>query len=149
MLDYYRYKSVSELMAQNKPDEARLLLAELQRRYVSVCDENAALRTQIQEFDDILYIARNLVIERGFYWLITGAVRQGPFCPTCCKRDGLLVRLVGDRKGLICSNCRGIFPSLRHKPEAAAMASPDCIPGTRASGPEYSAGKAKVLPFRR
>ncbi|MDR1946184.1 MAG: hypothetical protein LBQ51_03345 [Desulfovibrio sp.] len=149
MLDYYRYKSVSELIEQNKPDEARLLLAELQRRYVAVCDENAALRMQIQEYDDILYIARNLVIDRGFYWLITGAVRQGPFCPDCYTRDGLLVRLVGDGGDLICSNCRGIFPSLRHKPFKAAMAAPDCVPGSFPPGAQRSDGTAKVIPFRR
>jgi hypothetical protein len=149
MLDYYRYKSVDELMRRNKPDEARLLLAELQRRYVAVCDENAALRMQIQEYDDILYIARNLVTDRGFYWLITGAVRQGPFCPRCCGRDGLLVRLVGEGGELLCPNCRNLFPAPRSMPAGTAAAVPDRASGAFPPDAESGGNKAKVIPFHR
>jgi hypothetical protein len=140
-------------MEQNRPHEARLLLAELQRRYVSVCNENAALRMQIQEYDDILYIARNLTIDNGFYWLVTGAVRQGPFCPDCHNRDGLLVRLVGDGRDLLCPNCRGSFLSPRHKQAETAAAIPDCVPGAfrsrSGSGSGRRGGKAEIIPFRR
>jgi hypothetical protein len=147
MLNYYRFKSVSDLIEQNKIEEARLLLAELQQRYVAVCDENSALKLQIQEYDDILYIARNLVIDRDFYWLITGAVRQGPFCPSCYNEEGLLIRLTGDAKDLFCANCRSIYPALREKGDRAFLAAPDCTAGLMRQEAVSGARKAKIIPF--
>ena len=45
----------------------------------------------------------------GFYWLITGSIKQGPFCPTCYDRDGLLMRLSGDAGSRFCVSCRESF----------------------------------------
>lgn len=109
MLDYYRFKAVSDLFLLGEKEEARLELAELQRRYVSLCDENSTLKMQIQEYQDILYIARNLVLESEFYWLQTGSVRQGPFCPACYDNDGLLMRLSDSSGERFCTTCRTGF----------------------------------------
>ena len=109
MLEYHRFKTVSDLFLKGRHEEARLELAELQRRYVGLCDENTTFKTQIQEYEDILYLARYLIKDGGFYWLITGSIKQGPFCPTCYDRDGLLMRLSGDAGSRFCVSCRESF----------------------------------------
>ena len=148
MLDYYRFKSVSDLFMQGKVEEARLELAELQRRYVALCDENTTFKMQVQEYEDVLYLARNLVLDGGFYWLITGSIKQGPFCPNCYNRDGLLMRLSGDPGERYCSTCRENYADEKPQLEKVAMASHD---GVDAVGYfpllEKSPRKAKVIPF--
>lgn len=106
MLEYYRFKEISDLFATGRPEEAKLRLMELQARYVHLCDENTVLRTQMQGYEDILYLSRNLIFDGSYYWLITGSIKQGPFCPTCYNRDGLLLRLADDgitRRCAVCS----------------------------------------------
>ncbi|MDR0828186.1 MAG: hypothetical protein LBN33_10005, partial [Desulfovibrio sp.] len=96
------------------------------------------------------YIARNLVIDQGFYWLITGAVRQGPFCPSCYNQAGMLIRLSGDPKELFCANCRNIYPStLREKSDRSSLAAPDC--SLSLTRPEETMGprRAKILHFNK
>ena len=65
MLDYYRFKEIHDLFMKGKTEEARHVLMEMQSRYVSLCDENTMLKMQVQEFEDILYLSRNLVFD-GF-----------------------------------------------------------------------------------
>ena len=78
---------------------ARRLLMEMQARYIAVCDENALLKMQVHEFEDILYLARNLVFDGSCYWLVAGGIKQGPFCPRCYNREGALIRLDAEDTG--------------------------------------------------
>ena len=150
MLDYYRFKTVSDLFMQGKTEEARLELAELQRRYVALCDENTTFKMQVQEYEDVLYLARNLVLDGQFYWLITGNIRQGPFCPYCYNRDGLLMRLSGDPGTRYCTACRESFVDLpRQAVKAAVVAQDFCDDGGFVPALEPSPRKAKVIPFGR
>jgi hypothetical protein len=141
MLNYFRFRTVHDLFGQGKSEEARLELADLQRRYVAVCDENVALKMRIQEYEDILYLARNLVREDGLCWLLTGDIRQGPFCPLCYERDGLLLRLTCDTEERFCAVCRSVYP--KASPEPFIINIPAKKPEPR------PARKAKILPFVR
>lgn len=108
MLEYYRFKVINDLFAQDKAEEAMLQLKELQKRYLLLCEDNARLRNQNREYEDILYLARNLIFDGTFYWLNTGTIKQGPFCPSCYNRDGQMVRITetGTR---CCHVCGEIF----------------------------------------
>ena len=105
MLNYYRYKEVYELFLKGKYEEAKHLLMELQSRYIETCDENSVLKSQIQEFEDILYLSKNLIFDGSHYWLITGNIKQGPFCTTCYNRDGTLIRLHDNGDAKRCYHC--------------------------------------------
>jgi len=134
MLEYYRYKEVSDLYAQNRGEEARRLLADLQARYIAMCDENAALRLRIQEFENVLYIANNLVFDGASYWLLTGSIRQGPFCRMCYEREGALFRLEPADGEMLCPVCNACFertPARREMP-ARAPRGTKIIPFARA-----------------
>lgn len=148
MLDYYRFKTVSDLFMQGKTEEARLELAELQRRYVALSDENTTFKMQVQEYEDILYLARNLILDGKYYWLITGSIKQGPFCPKCYDRDGLLMRLSGDPDERFCATCRESFAEPAIIREMAVAMSEECCaePHGYSSG-EKRTRKAKVIPF--
>lgn len=148
MLDYYRFKSVSDLFLQGKTEEARLELAELQRRYVTLCDENTTYKMQIQEYEDVLYLARNLVMEGDFYWLITGNIKQGPFCPHCYNNDGLLMRLSGDPGDRYCTSCRTTFTS-QCEDEAIAVSQDYSEDGTFIPSSDQQQHRAKVIPFAK
>jgi len=93
MLDYYLFKQVHDLYEQGRTENARLILKELQEKYIEACDENALLKTQVQEYEDVLYLAKNLEYDGYSYWLKTGAIKQGPFCQKCFDANGLLLRL--------------------------------------------------------
>jgi len=150
MLDYYRFKTVSDLFMQGKTEEARLELAELQRRYVALCDENTTFKMQVQEYEDVLYLARNLVLDGQFYWLITGNIKQGPFCPHCYNRDGLLMRLSGDPDQRYCTTCRESFTTAPSQQQKAAVVAQDFSDdGSFALTLEQLPRKAKVIPFGR
>lgn len=148
MLDYHRFKAVSDLFMCGKTEEARLEIAKLQRRYVALCDENTTLCMQVREYEDALYLARNLVRERGLYWLITGNIRQGPFCPICYNRDGLLMRLSGEPGGRVCAVCRDLFIEETEQRIWVAAAAQDFL---KEAAPlptrKVLSGKAKVIPF--
>jgi hypothetical protein len=149
MLDYYRFKKVNDLFMQGKVEEARLELAGLQRRYVALCSENTSFKMQMQEYEDILYLARNLVLEDGFYWLITGNIKQGPFCPKCYDNEGMLMRLAGDPGDRFCTACRESFVSRPRREERRAVASLDHAPVCDDCAPlrEAAPRKAKIIPF--
>jgi hypothetical protein len=133
MLEYYRYKEVSDLYAQNREEEARRLLTDLQARYIAMCDENATLRLRVQEFENVLYMANNLVFDGSSYWLLTGSVRQGPFCQICYEREGALIRLEHLDDELICPMCN----ASRERPPV------------RPEMPRRSPRTAKIIPFAR
>lgn len=109
MLDYYRFKEVYELFLKGRKEEARHLLMELQSKYIDVCDENTVLKSQVQEFEDILYLSKNLIFDGSFYWLITGSIKQGPFCEHCYNNDGLLIRLNDDSRIRKCYSCGNVY----------------------------------------
>lgn len=109
MLEYFRFKEIHDLYAKGHFEEARQQLSDLQARYVNLCDENAVLRTQIQGYEDILYLSRSLIFDGIFYWLVTGSIKQGPFCPVCYNRDGLLLRLSDDGSTRQCLTCGSKF----------------------------------------
>ena len=150
MLDYYRFKTVSDLFMQGKTGQARLELAELQRRYVALSDENTTFKMQVQEYEDILYLARNLILDGKYYWLITGSIKQGPFCPKCYDRDGLLMRLTGDADERYCTTCRESYADPVPVQELA-MVMPQVFCDDSAALPvnEKPQRKAKVIPFGR
>jgi cell division protein FtsB len=58
MLEFFRFKEIHDLYLRGQVEEARHQLSELQARYVNLCDENTMLRTQIQGYEDILYLSR-------------------------------------------------------------------------------------------
>ena len=133
MLEYYRYKEVSDLYAQNRVEEAHRVLMELQVRYIAMCDENATLRLRIQEFENVLYMANNLIFDGFSYWLLTGSVRQGPFCQLCYEREGALIRFEHMDDELVCPVCNACCerpPLQREMPRRAPRA-------------------AKIIPFAR
>ncbi|MDR3073750.1 MAG: hypothetical protein LBV01_03355 [Deltaproteobacteria bacterium] len=109
MLEYFRFKEIHDLYARGQVEDARRQLSELQAHYVNLCDENAVLRTQIQGYEDILYLSRSLIFDGIFFWLITGSIKQGPFCPVCYNRDGLLLRLTDDGSSRYCLTCGSSF----------------------------------------
>ncbi|SBV90847.1 hypothetical protein KL86DPRO_10098 [uncultured delta proteobacterium] len=109
MLEYFRFKEIHDLYTSGQTEDARHQLSELQARYVNLCDENAVLRKQIQGYEDILYLSRSLIFDGIFFWLVTGSIKQGPFCPVCYNRDGLLLRLTDDGASRHCLTCGSRF----------------------------------------
>ena len=108
MLDYYKYKEINELYAQNRDEEARRMLMDMQARYIALCDENATLRTRVQEFENVLYLANNLIFDGFCYWLLTGSIKQGPFCQSCYEREGALIRLEHGDGEWSCPVCNAV-----------------------------------------
>ena len=111
MLKHHRFKDIDDLYSSGRVSEARRLLMEMQAGYIAICDENAMLKMQVHEFEDILYIARNLVFDGSAYWLVTGGIKQGPFCPRCYNREGALIRLDAEENGdgkWRCATCGAI-----------------------------------------
>jgi len=135
MLDYYRYKDVLELFGKGKLDEGKCALMELQAKHIALADENSILKTQVQEYEDILYISKNLVFDGSCYWLITGSIKQGPFCEKCYSGAGILIRLIDGRSGMRCPMC-----GMVHQAESLDA---DCTLDQVASG------SGKILPFIR
>ncbi len=105
MLDYYLFKQVQDLFLEGKSKKARRILKELQDKYIELCDENMLLKTQVQEFEDILYLAKNLEYDGRSYWLKTGTIKQGPFCQNCFDKEGLLIRLYENDVNWKCLTC--------------------------------------------
>ncbi len=166
MLEYYRFKVVHDLFMKGQAEEARMQLAALQSRYVALCEDNATLKAQAQEYENILYLARNLVFDGSCYWLTTGSIKQGPFCPTCYNRDGLLVRLTetGLRRCQTCgehlekprasARSSGEYGFARVLQQSAAVGglktAGDLLQNRMADAPATEqARKAKILPFAR
>ncbi|MGE4299427.1 MAG: hypothetical protein AB7E47_15530 [Desulfovibrionaceae bacterium] len=117
MLEYYKYKEVYDLFVQGKFDDAKRLLSHLQQRYIETCDESTVLKTQIQEYEDILYLAKNLVHDGDHYWLMTGSIKQGPFCQHCYDQNGQLIRLSEHGSSLKCFVCGSHYAVEDNRPD--------------------------------
>ena len=131
MLEYFRFKEIHDLYAMGHISEARNQMSDMQAHYINLCDENAALRAQIQGYEDILHLSRSLVFDGIFYWLITGNIKQGPFCPTCYNRDGLLLRLSDDGYVRHCLTCGSRF---KRSTSPLPLAQPQARPIGHATG---------------
>ncbi len=151
MLEYYRFKKIHELFIKGREKEAIEQLAELQKRYIALCDNNTNLKMQVQEFEDILYLSRNLIFDQQFYWLITGRIKQGPFCPTCYDLDGILIRLSGEKNLRQCSLCNSQFV-VKNEENALVQNSSTNHESCSAYVPQQAQQQkrsAKILPFVR
>lgn len=140
MLDYYSFKEINDLFAQGRAEQGRHRLMELQSRYIAMRDEMESLRQQVQEFEDILYLSKNLICIDGFYWLRIGSVRQGPFCPDCYQRDGALTRLEYHKEQLRCPYCGSV-----HQRPAIANHSTDTLPTQHGE----AARSSRIIQFAR
>lgn len=160
MLEYFRFKEIHDLYTSGQIEDARHQLSELQARYVNLCDENTVLRTQIQGYEDILHLSRSLVFDGIFFWLITGSIKQGPFCPVCYNRDGLLLRLTDDGRSRHCPTCGSRFmrtqvPVEKALPRQAvsgmahgeALMPPHASPIAGEAEPQSHRRRATVVPF--
>ena len=150
MLEYYRFRDIYELFLKGKAEEAKQNLQELQARYLALCDENISLRSQVQGYEDILYLSRNLVFDGSFYWLMTGSIKQGPFCPSCYNREGFLLRLTDDGKARQCLTCGAQFD--RSGAQALRVAMGSSFPGVTKNDAEKNGmnvrpRKATIIPF--
>lgn len=169
MLEYYKFKVINDLFMKGQTDEACLQLKELQKLYVDQCEETASLKAQIREYEDILFLARNFVFDGTFYWLITGSIKQGPFCANCYNRDGQLVRIT-DMHPRRCPSCgeifevpRSMFKSGIGSGSAARVMEQSAAVGTLRAfsaleqlaqtqltqNEDKPKGKAKIIPFNR
>ena len=108
MLEYYRFKVINNLFLKGQTEAACLQLRELQKRYVVLCEENAALKANARELEDILFMERNFIFDGIFYWLRTGSLKHGPFCPNCYNRYGQITRIAALRRP-VCSICGTTF----------------------------------------
>lgn len=155
MLEYYRFKVIFDLFQKGLVEEASFQLVELQRKYVSLCDENTGLKAQLQEYEDILYLQRNLQSDGQFYWLITGSIKQGPFCPVCYDDHGLLTRLSGEPFARRCTYCCSYFKDNAEMEPTRAFSEEDFDLEEEEKKPEFQSiaqaarGKGKVIPFAR
>ncbi len=109
MQDYLRFKEISELFSAGEPEKARHLLMEMQSRCIGLRDEIRMLTIRLRSLEDTLRSAQNLFMENGFYWLRINGFMHGPFCPSCHKRDGSLVRLEKKLASRICPYCQEVF----------------------------------------
>ncbi len=116
MLDYYLFKQVHDLYNQGRTETAKVLLKELQEKYIELCDENTLLKTQVQEYEDILYLAKNLEYDGASYWLKTGTIKQGPFCQHCFDKEGLLIRLHESGENWKCLSCGEVYDRNKETP---------------------------------
>ncbi|CAK7063639.1 MAG: hypothetical protein DELT_01540 [Desulfovibrio sp.] len=162
MLEFFRFKEIHDLYSRGQVEDARQQLSELQARYVNLCDENTILRTQIQGYEDILYLSRSLIFDGIFFWLITGSIKQGPFCPVCYNRDGLLLRLTDDGTSRHCLTCGSSFnrstsPAEKLAPRQAvsgmAQGEPamlqQAVPVAESLERPVAGRKATIIPFAR
>ncbi len=109
MFDHNRFKDIENLLEKGRKNEALHLITEMQARYIALSDENSLLRMQVHEFEDMLYLSRNLIFDGSCYWLITKGVKQGPFCPHCYNRDGALIRLDEEKGQWRCITCGSVL----------------------------------------
>ena len=134
MLDYWKFKEIGELFLHGRFKEARRILMELQARYIALHDEVSALKKQVQEFEDILFLSRNLITEGDQYWLRTGSIKHGPFCKSCYDYNGKLIRLESHKSVWRCPYCGSL-----HSREAA--------PQIALAANSPLARQGKIIPF--
>jgi hypothetical protein len=135
MLGYWKFKKIRELFIRGHFEAARRIVMELQARYIALHDEVGVLKKQVQEFEDILFLSQNLIVEGEQYWLRTGSIKHGPFCKPCYEYTGKLIRLESHASVWRCSYC-GLLYTRAPAPRAALAAN---SPLSR---------QGKIIPFR-
>ena len=124
MLDYWQFKKINELFVLGRFEEARRMLMELQARYIALHDEVSILKEQVQDFEDIIFLSQNLVVEEGQYWLRAGGVRHGPFCKPCYEYAAKLIRLESHSNVWRCPYCGSLYDQEQIPGEVLAVNSP-------------------------
>ena len=114
MLEFYKFKEINELFLKGRTEEARYSLMAMQEKYIALCDENSLLRSRLQEFEDMIYLARNVVYDGFSYWIMAGDVRQGPFCNVCYERDKKFSKLESHDNYMKCHVCGSTVTIPRH-----------------------------------
>jgi len=98
-----------QLITENRPDEARELLKALQDEYLSLLEENEALKRQLIEVAQVLDMAECMEFDGQKYWLTDELRHKGPYCQLCYDRDGLLMRLQKQQRYWKCHCCGNVF----------------------------------------
>lgn len=123
MLKAQTFKHVRALFDEGNVEKATALLEDLQAEYVSLCEENKDLKSQLAEVAEVLDMAENMEFDGQKYWVVEDGERRGPFCQLCYDRDGLLIRLQEKSKQLLCHGCGSHYPRPKApKEEPAASA---------------------------
>lgn len=95
--------------------EMKLKLADLISALADARIETAEIQSLIAEKDDrikqlktALETKENIKYEKPYYWLGSGAERDGPYCQHCFDKDGKLIRLQSNGNGYwdckVCKN---------------------------------------------
>ncbi len=111
------FKRALILCKEGRLEEAEAILKSLQDEFLAVCEENEALKTQLNEVADVLNLAEKIQFDGQKYWLAEENERKGPFCQVCYDRDGLLVHLQARDKHWECQNCHGLYMMPRDEAE--------------------------------
>lgn len=137
MIEYYRFYEVETLINQGKLKEAFEELHTLQKLYMELSQENAKLKVQLHDTEEILSISRNIIFDGDAYWLISGGEKQGPFCPKCYHANGDLIRMTVIQKSefnpktsWVCPHC-----SFATEPDVDLESAKSPVP------------RAKIIPF--
>lgn len=121
---------IHQLICENRQEEARALLKALQHEYISLVEENEALKTQIIEVAQVLDMAECMEFDGQKYWLTDELRHKGPYCQLCYDRDGLLMRLQKQQRHWKCQCCGNIFVDAKAVKEtvAARRSFPTAVP---------------------
>ncbi|HMM37270.1 MAG TPA: hypothetical protein PKB11_00790 [Desulfovibrio sp.] len=103
------FKRALELAHNGDLDGARAILGRLQGDYLRLCEENEALRRQMDEVARVLDLAENMEFDGQKYWLLENFKKKGPFCQVCYDREALLVRLQEHDKHWHCQGCGNLY----------------------------------------
>ena len=144
MLDYWLFKKIYELALDNDFDEVKKVLSILQEKYIALCDENSMFKMQLQELEDIIYLANSLVNDGEVYWLKTGSIKQGPFCCHCYETKGVLLRLYDRESEWRCYTCGTV-----QKQKTPRKNPVDAPVGRVEAGGHRINQQRKVIPFCR
>lgn len=137
MIEYYRFYEVEKLINQGKFDQALVELRSLQKLYIELAQENAKLRVQLHDLEDVLSISRNIIFDGDAYWIISGGQKQGPFCPRCYHENGDLIRMNIEKR------LDAYDKSIWTCPHCQFTAEPEIEIDTA----QAPAPKAKIIPF--
>jgi len=87
------YKTISELFKKGMTIEAQEQIMTLREAAVSLKEENANLRDQVNSLKAELDIRARIEWSPPYYYLRDGDKKDGPFCQCCYDKDKLLIRL--------------------------------------------------------
>jgi hypothetical protein len=103
------FKRALTLCKDGRHQEAEAILKSLQDEFLAVCEENEALKNQLNEVAAVLDLAEKIQFDGQKYWLIEGEEKKGPYCQVCYDRDGLLINLQAHENHWECHSCRGLY----------------------------------------